>query len=268
MAERPGDAATPGATPAQRLSFGWLLYFLLSVVFVGCVGSCVFLPCRLAPEGSPVRRFGERWAAYFTGLILRIQPWLSLNVPAEEVQKLHSAVRSVPQHSGCLLIANHQSPLDIFLLLGLVPGLRTLAKSALLRIPFLGTMMILTGQIPVTRGKLDAFWKALEKVRIRLRAGDTVLIFPEMTRAAPGARQTLEFNIAPFLVALQERAPVVPVVITGSGQAWPKGLSGVAPGTCIALQILPALLPEQFDSAQALSDAARLQIDRALASAA
>lgn len=255
-----------GATNnARGLSFAWLAYFLLTVTVVGsAVALFLYLPCRWAKEGSRLRRFGDRSLTAGSALILRLQPWLSLQVPEEAAERL----RELTGSQRCLVIANHQSTLDIFLLLSLVPQLKILAKGVLRYVPLLGLIMQLSGQVLVTRGKLDSFWRAMERVRARLHGGYSVLVFPEMTRAEPGARRTLEFNAAPFLVAQQQRVPVLPVVLCGSGHAWPRGLSGVRPGSRIELRLLPALHPEQFPSAEALRDEARLCIDRALEASA
>lgn len=255
-----------GATNnARGLSFAWLAYFLLTVTVVGsAVALLLYLPCRWAKQGSRLRRFGDHSLTAGSALILRLQPWLSLQVPEHAAAQL----RQLTGAQRCMVIANHQSTLDIFLFLALVPELKILAKGVLRWVPLLGWIMQLSGQVLVTRGKLASFWRAMERVRARLHGGYSVLVFPEMTRAEPGARKTLEFNAAPFLVALQQRVPVLPVVLTGTGHAWPRGLRGVSPGARIELQLLPLLHPEQFASAEALRDAARQCIDTALGASA
>ena len=125
--------------------------------------------------------------------------------------------------------------------------------------------MRVTGQIPTQRGRIDSFWQAMETARRRLQQGQTVLVFPEMTRCAEGATGTRNFMLAPFLMAKESQVPVVPLVIRGTDRAWPRGTFGLRPKQKVALRTLPALDPRQFASAEELCRAARAQIDGALA---
>ena len=75
-----------------------------------------------------------------------------------------------------------------------------------------------------------------------------------------------EFNPAPFLVAMKAGAPILPFVIHGTGEAWPKGSYAIHAGVPVWLEPLPALRSEEFagfDGAKALAEYARARIDAA-----
>ncbi|CAI2718854.1 lysophospholipid acyltransferase family protein [Nitrospina watsonii] len=128
-----------------------------------------------------------------------------------------------------ILIANHQGFFDIFGLSGYLPiQLRWVAKASLFRIPFVGWSMRASGYIPVERDSRkkahQAFMASIEK----LKAGYSIVIFPEGTRSADGI-------IGPFkkgshLMAMRARVPMVPVTLIGSGRIIRKGSGAIRPG--------------------------------------
>src|SRR5262245_60013164 len=83
----------------------------------------------------------------------------------------------VPAGGGMVVVANHESLLDPFVLGCAVDRpLRFLAKSELWRNPVLARAMTALGAIPVERGRGDV--EALGVARLALDAGEAVAIFP------------------------------------------------------------------------------------------
>ena len=62
----------------------------------------------------------------------------------------------------------------------------------------------------------------------RLRAGDSFLIAPEGTRARTG--DLLPFKKGGFVMAIKAQAPVVPVALSGTEEAMPRGRFWVPAG--------------------------------------
>ncbi|NJL24873.1 MAG: 1-acyl-sn-glycerol-3-phosphate acyltransferase [Calothrix sp. SM1_5_4] len=187
---------------------------------------------------------------------MRVQPWLRAEVDL-----------AVPREGGrgVLVVSNHRSHLDAFILLSRIPGVRILAKSALFRIPFLALMMRSTRQIRVERGRLDAWGLAMTEVGRRLNAGEVVHVFPELTRCEPGFSGTRPFVAGPFLAAIQNDALVVPVVFKGTDRAWPKGVFGVGYAEPVVAKSLPPLRARDFANAEALKRDVQRRIEQALA---
>jgi len=94
-----------------------------------------------------------------------------------------------------------------------------LAKKSLMEVPVLGWLLPKLNVIPVDLGGTDrSAIKALIRV---LQAGEGALVFPEGTRTPDGRLQPAQAGVG--LVIAKTRAPVVPMRIFGSYQAWPAG---------------------------------------------
>jgi 1-acyl-sn-glycerol-3-phosphate acyltransferase len=248
---------------AQTGSFSmlWLLYFIFMIGLVGACTAYLFcVPLYLLGRWFPsCLTLADRTLQRGVFILMSLQPWLKADVDFDLGTPLTNTVQT-----GRLLVSNHRSHLDAFLLLSRVSGIRIMAKNAIFSVPFLGLIMRLSRQIPVERGRVDAFFAAMDIVRGRLRAGQTVHIFPEMTRCAPGYQGTLSFSSAPFSAALQENVPVIPIVFRDTDAAWPKGTFGLSFRQPIEAKALEPILPGQFTTADALRTEAKRRIDEAL----
>ena len=118
-------------------------------------------------------------------------------------------------------MANHQSLFDIPVLLATLPGqTRFLAKKSLFKIPIFGWAIAVGGFIPVDRRDRstarDMFAEAIE----RLKAGVSLLIFPEETRSQDGKLHP--FQRGGFLLAMKSGLPIVPVGLRGTFDVQPS----------------------------------------------
>lgn len=204
-----------------------------------------------------VQRFGELLLVQWVGILMWVQPWFRLETDLGVVDW-----RPRP---GVLLVSNHRSHLDVFILLSHVRGVRILARKSLLYVLPLAPMLFMTKQILVPRGNVSAYLKAMETIRERLRRGETVHVFPEMTRCEPGARETRNFSAAAFLAAIQEKATIIPIVIQGTDTAWPKGVFGINSKAKITVTKLEPITHDQFGSANELRNEVKRRIDEVLA---
>ena len=124
-----------------------------------------------------------------------------------------------PAEGGVVYISNHQSFLDPMLIgFGLARPANYMARSTLFDIPGLSQLMKMVNAFPVNRGTADT--GALKEAMRRIKRGGQVLIFAEGTRTRDG-------KVAPFLPGvslLVRRAAdwVVPVLIDGAFEAWPR----------------------------------------------
>lgn len=118
-------------------------------------------------------------------------------------------------------VSNHESFADIFLISHLPWEMKWLSKEAIFRIPVMGWMMRMAGDIAVRRSDRRSRADALEQVRDRLRKGVSVMVLPEGTRSADGT--LLPFHTGAFKVAIEMGLPILPMVVAGTRHAMPKG---------------------------------------------
>ena len=128
-------------------------------------------------------------------------------------------MRNVPATGGVLIVCNHQSFLDPPLVsIGLRRETNYLARRELFaNRPFRWLIEHLNA-FPVRQKTADI--RAIKESLRRLRAGQVLVIFPEGSRSEDG-------RIAPFLpgagvIAKRARVPIVPALIDGTFQAWPR----------------------------------------------
>ncbi len=126
----------------------------------------------------------------------------------------------VPSSGALLLVSNHSSVLDPPLVGGASPRqLSFLAKAELFDIPLFGRFIRAVNARPVRRDGSDA--RALKVALRALEEGKALLVFPEGTRGPEGTLR--EARPGAGMLAVLSGAAVVPVLITGSGAALPRG---------------------------------------------
>ena len=129
-------------------------------------------------------------------------------------------VEHVPASGALLLVANHSSLLDPPFIGGACRRkLCFLAKAELFRVPGFGRLIRAVNARPVRREGSDP--RALKDALRVLEAGEALLVFPEGTRGPEGALR--EGKPGAGMLAVMSGAAVVPVYISGTGRALPRG---------------------------------------------
>ncbi len=136
----------------------------------------------------------------------------------------------LPQ-GACLIVSKHQSMWDTFALIPLLRDPAIVLKDELKWIPFYGWFCLKFEHILVKRDKAASALKTMIRdARARTLEGREIVIFPEGTRAVPGAAP----DYKPGYVALYEGlgVPAVPLALN-SGLYWPRRSVLRYPGTII-----------------------------------
>lgn len=120
-----------------------------------------------------------------------------------------------------VVVANHESYADIFLMSHLKWEMKWLAKDTIFKIPVMGWMMRMAGDVPINRGSRGSAQQALEACRDRLSKHVSIMVFPEGTRSRDD--NLLPFKDGAFQLAIAAGAPIVPVAIAGTRDAMAKG---------------------------------------------
>jgi 1-acyl-sn-glycerol-3-phosphate acyltransferase len=114
---------------------------------------------------------------------------------------------------------NHQSHLDILVLLGFLPvAARFAAKRELWRHPIMGAVLDTLGMVPIDRDHPEHAVAALNGPEAR---DHSIIVFPEGTRSRDG--RLGEFKKGAFVLAIALGRPVVPVICRGTRRLMPRG---------------------------------------------
>jgi len=212
-----------------RSIFIWLGVILatLFVFFPILICSTLLLPFN--PQKTWAHRVGNVWGFF----IFRISPRWKVSLRGRE---------NLPK-GPAILVSNHESMADIIAVYLLNSDFKWLAKSELFRVPFFGWSMALCGYIPLERGSIKSTAASLEKARGYLKKGVPILIFPEGTRSETG--ELREFKGGAFKLAIEEKVPVIPIVMTGTRHILQKGDWKLAEQIFVQIQILPAVSTSQ-----------------------
>ncbi|MFO0907218.1 MAG: lysophospholipid acyltransferase family protein [Isosphaeraceae bacterium] len=147
----------------------------------------------------------------------------------------------IPRSGGALLISNHASYLDVFVLGIPVPRTLNYVARSTLFLPILRTLIYSVGGFPIQREGMGA--SGLKETLRRLRNGGMVLLFPEGTRCRDGRLGELKPGIA--VLAERARVPIVPAAVAGTFEAWPR--SQLLPSThAIRIHYGPPIPPEEI----------------------
>lgn len=135
-----------------------------------------------------------------------------------------------------VVVSNHESFVDIFLLSHLPWEMKWMFKEELFKIPVVGWLLRLSGDIPVVRGQARSAVLAMGRAREILERGMSVLIFAEGTRSPTG--ELLPFKDGAFRLAIDTGMPVLPLAITGTHAALRKHDWRIRPARAL-VQVLP-----------------------------
>jgi 1-acyl-sn-glycerol-3-phosphate acyltransferase len=136
---------------------------------------------------------------------------------------------NVGAHVPRIYMTNHQSYFDIFALLAYLPvDFKFILKQELMGIPFLGPAMRRAGYIGIQRRDPRKAIQSINQAAGKIKAGASVVIFPEGTRSIDGKLQP--FKKGGFNLALKAGCDIVPVTINGSHRIVSKGKLNINKG--------------------------------------
>ncbi len=130
-----------------------------------------------------------------------------------------------------VVVANHESFVDILLISHLPWEMKWLSKSDFFRYPVVGWLMRLAGDIRLERGDREQAGTALAECRKRLDQRVSVMIFPEGTRST--GEGLGPFKRGAFDLAVEAQVPILPLVVHGCRTAlrkhdWRLGVADAA----------------------------------------
>jgi len=159
--------------------------------------------------------WGATWAkvtGYLTPMFVKVQG-------RENIDKKQSYV----------IVANHQSGYDVFVLYGwLGIDFKWIMKKELRKAPGIGYASHKVGHIFLDRSSARAAIESINEAKRKLVNGTSVVIFPEGTRS--GSNAIGSFKKGAFKIAFELELPILPVTIVDTYKIYNKGLN-LLPGS-------------------------------------
>lgn len=213
---------------AGKLRYWWSLFVAaMLLLFIGTPTVILFFIINRKKWLYPFARFGGKW-------------WLKLSGARVKV----TGLENLDPNENYIFISNHRSYLDtatLFVYTGRRIGI--VAKKELLKVPVLGQGMGFVNIIAIDRSNAERARRSMQKARQVLEENYSFGVFAEGTRAMPG--ELLPFKKGAFHLALQTRAPIIPVAIKNTDWMMGKRTGVLYPGT-IEMILLPPIETENL----------------------
>lgn len=131
-------------------------------------------------------------------------------------------VENIPKDKTVLFVGNHQGNFDIPIYITQIPKvIGFISKIEVEKIPIVRTWMNFLHCVFMDRSNLRKSGEAIIKGIKNLRAGNSIVIFPEGTRSKGGPMK--EFKAGSFKLATKSKCPIVPVTMDGSFKIMEHG---------------------------------------------
>lgn len=202
--------------PRRIYSFyKWLIFIpVLGLSTFVCGMSVVALVWFVRPK-TLANIFARSWArinSWFTPMLVRVE-----------------GRHHIDPRQSYVIVSNHQSQYDIFVLYGwLGIDFKWVMKQELRNIPVIGVACDKLGHIYVDRSNREAAMTSIGAAKSRITDGTSVLFFPEGTRSRDGRLRS--FKKGAFYVALDLQLPLLPITINGTRQILPSDTLDLFPG--------------------------------------
>lgn len=163
-----------------------------------------------------------------------------------------------------VIVANHQSIVDILVVLAALPTqFKFIAKKELFSVPWLGWHMWGAGYIALDRGSKQSGKTTIDTAKKWLDEGISVLFFPEGTRSEDG--QIKVFKNGAFKIAVEKRIPVLPVVLDGTGATSPKKSKTISKIASLRVRVCKPVQLAEDETVESLRDRVRGAMTETLA---
>ncbi len=188
--------------------FFWLLVFFYSlIVHVAFYITALFIRGEDAKD-----RFYQNGARLW-GAVIANASLMKIEV---------SGLENIPVDTNVIFTPNHQSYLDIFVLLKYLPQpFRFIVMRDLFKVPVIGYYMTRAGFLSLDRKDRKNSIKTIHRIIDLLGKGESFVIFPEGKLTVDGGIG--EFGRGASIIIQRSRKPVVPILIEGTFKALPKG---------------------------------------------
>jgi len=224
--------------------YKWLIFIPLFLInSIVCAILAALFSIVVSPNAGDF--WGKAWA--------KITCWIT-----PVIVNVHGRQHVSPEQSY-VIVANHQTGFDIFMLYGYL-GIyfKWIMKKELRKIPFIGFASEKVGHIFIDRSSPRHALESLEEARNKLTGGTSVVIFPEGTRSR--SEKMKPFKRGAFKLALDLKLPILPVTIVNSWRIKRRGFINIVPGRTALVIHRPIDASRFMDKPEELMDLTRKTI--------
>lgn len=197
--------------------------------------------CLVTAPFDPKRRLLHYFGGFWAMMYIHVNPTWRIRYEGRD---------HIDPNKTCVLIANHSSYWDIWVLYGLYKPYKFVSKESIFKVPFVGQNMYLNQYVEIKRGDLKSIKEMMATCKDWLNRGVSILLFPEGTRSEDGEIQN--FRDGAFRLAVDCDVPVVPIVIKGTHEILPKNAKLLKFKSDIVVRVLPPVYPADFDRSSGL----------------
>jgi 1-acyl-sn-glycerol-3-phosphate acyltransferase len=210
--------------------YAWLVFAPIMGLSTVILGSAVLPLLFFLPPAVVARLCGRSWAR--------------LNSFVTPMRVTVEGREHIDPRQSYVIVSNHQSHFDIFVLYGWLDiDFKWVMKQELRRVPVIGIACERLGHIYVDRSRHEAALASINAAKSRIVDGTSVIFFPEGTRSRDG--QLRAFKKGAFKLALDLGLPILPVTITGTRKVLPSDTLDLFPGS-VRMIIHPPVAVEGF----------------------
>lgn len=171
--------------------------------------------------------YGDKVAHRTTGVC-----WARFNSYITPMRVTVLGRHNIKKGQSYVIVSNHQSSYDIFVLYGwLGIDIKWVMKNELRKVPVFGFAGKMGGNIYIDRSSPKAAYASLEAAKKKLVEGTSVVILPEGTRSKTG--EIGPFKKGAFVLATDLNIPILPVSISGTRSILPPGTLRLFPGRAV-----------------------------------
>ncbi|MFC1704048.1 lysophospholipid acyltransferase family protein [Candidatus Omnitrophota bacterium] len=209
----------------------WIFISILTILLflVDCVLAAILFPF------DKKRKILHAQCFWWADAVIGCNPYWQLQV---------SGLENIDRHKTYVIVANHQSLADIAVMYKTHMQFKWVAKESLFKVPFIGWCLFLTKHIRLSRGDFGSIKKVYRQAADWLKKDISVVFFPEGTRSK--ASEMGEFQNGAFKLAIQEKLPILPVVVNGTSEAIPKKSWFFKTKVAATLTVLPPIETEDL----------------------
>ncbi len=195
-----------GNPVARTLLSAWS-WFVLGIIVIIWVPTVFVVWAATAPFDK-----GRYWPGFVFRRLCVVHQWLN---PLWKFRT--SGVEITDPRRPYVVVSNHESFVDMLLISHLPWEMKWLSKEQMFKIPLVGWLMRMAGDVRIVRGNKQSIVSAMKGCHDRLDKKVSVMLFPEGTRTRDGSLG--EFKDGAFRLAIEHQCPLLPLVVNGTREA-------------------------------------------------